>query len=112
MKYKSPHVIAGPPSTAESPDVIAIRSLIDRIVAENGALLYDPTSKQETLLGQSPLREFAAILARKGVDPIVEGRVIVATAENQKKVLDTIQQLGLELQIIFNKGSLMMLPPE
>jgi hypothetical protein len=50
-------VTADPPSTAESPDVIAIRSLIDRIVAENGALLNDPTSKQETLLGQSPPRE-------------------------------------------------------
>lgn len=31
MKYKSPHVTADPPSTAETPDVIAVRSVIDRM---------------------------------------------------------------------------------
>jgi hydroxymethylpyrimidine pyrophosphatase-like HAD family hydrolase len=43
--------------------------------------------------------------------PLYVGRVIVAIPEDQKeKVLDAIHELGLELQMIFNKGSLMVLP--
>ena len=43
--------------------------------------------------------------------PLSVGRVIVATWEpNEGKVLDAIRELGLELQIIFNKGAVMVLP--
>lgn len=46
-----------------------------------------------------------------GVDPLSVGRVIVASWEpNQAKVLQAIQELGLELSIIFNKGAVMVLP--
>ena len=39
------------------------------------------------------------------------GRSIVATWEpNEKLVLQAIRELGLELQIIFNKGAVMVLP--
>jgi HAD superfamily hydrolase (TIGR01484 family) len=98
----------------ELPDLMANFpefAIFHMIVAENGALLYDPASKTETLLCQSPPEEFAATLSRNGVYTLGRGRVIVATSENYKQtVLDCIQQLGLELQIIFNKGSLMVLP--
>jgi hypothetical protein len=43
MKYKSPHVIADPPSTGESSDEISIHSLIDRMRdtwAAGGAIGY------------------------------------------------------------------------
>jgi HAD superfamily hydrolase (TIGR01484 family) len=40
------------------------------------------------------------------------GEVIVATFEpHEKTVLEVIRDLGLELQVIFNKGSVMVLPP-
>lgn len=81
------------------------------IVAENGALLYEPSTKTETILCERPPEEFARRLKDKGVAPLSVGRVIVGTLEDQKQaVLDTIQELGLELQMIFNKGSLMILP--
>ncbi len=39
------------------------------------------------------------------------GRVVVATWEPwQTLALDTIRELGLELQVIFNKGAVMVLP--
>jgi hypothetical protein len=39
------------------------------------------------------------------------GRVIVATYEpHEVEVLETIKVMGLELQVIFNKGSVMVLP--
>ena len=45
------------------------------------------------------------------VPPLAVGRSIVATWEpNQTTVLEAIRELGLELQIIFNKGAVMILP--
>lgn len=48
---------------------------------------------------------------RRGVSPIEVGSVIVATWEpHETTVLEAIRDLGLELQIIFNKGAVMVLP--
>jgi hypothetical protein len=45
------------------------------------------------------------------VEPLSIGRVIVATFEpHETVVLETIKQMGLELQVIFNKGAVMVLP--
>jgi HAD superfamily hydrolase (TIGR01484 family) len=85
--------------------------LFDRIVAENGALVYRPETRDENVLGESPPPEFAALLRERGVTPLSVGRAIVATWEpNQDVVLDAIRELGLELQVIFNKGAVMVLP--
>ena len=85
--------------------------LFDRIVAENGALLYDPTTREEEALAEAPPPEFVRELERRGVGPISVGRVIVATWEpHDATVLRVIQELGLELQVIFNKGAVMVLP--
>jgi HAD superfamily hydrolase (TIGR01484 family) len=86
--------------------------LFDRIVAENGALLYDPARKQERLIGASPPPAFVEALRQRGVEPLSVGQCIVATWEpNETAVLEVIRELGLELQIIFNKGAVMVLPP-
>jgi hydroxymethylpyrimidine pyrophosphatase-like HAD family hydrolase len=81
------------------------------VVAENGALLFDVPAGTETLLTNPPPPEFAETLKRKGVHPVDQGKVIVSTTDiHKEKVLETISELGLELQIIFNKGSAMVLP--
>src|SRR6185312_2281634 len=80
-------------------------------VAENGALLYHPATRAEKTLAPRPPDEFVATLRQRGVDPVSTGRVIVATWEpHETTVLQTIRDLGLELQIIFNKGAVMILP--
>jgi HAD superfamily hydrolase (TIGR01484 family) len=85
--------------------------LFDRIVAENGALIYQPDTMQERLLGEKPPEAFIQELKDKGV-PISVGRVIVATWEpHQTVVLEIIKTTGLEYQVIFNKGAVMVLPP-
>ena len=82
------------------------------VVAENGALLYEPTSRTQMVLGPEPPIAFIERLKERGVSPLSIGRCIVATREpNEKIVLETIRELGLELQIIFNKGAVMVLPP-
>lgn len=85
--------------------------LFDYVVAENGAVLYCPATKQEKLLGTLPPEEFIQALQAKNVDPLSVGKVIVATWHpNENKVLEAIRELGLELQVIFNKGAVMVLP--
>jgi HAD superfamily hydrolase (TIGR01484 family) len=85
--------------------------LFDRVVAENGALLYRPEGREETLLAEPPPERFVEALRAKGVGPISVGRSIVATWEpHQEAVLEAIHELGLELHVIFNKGAVMVLP--
>jgi HAD superfamily hydrolase (TIGR01484 family) len=85
--------------------------LFDLIVAENGALLYAPGSRETQALGESPSPAFIEALRQQGVADIAVGAVIVATWQpHEQIVLDTIRRLGLELQVIFNKGAVMILP--
>jgi hydroxymethylpyrimidine pyrophosphatase-like HAD family hydrolase len=85
--------------------------VFDLVVAENGALLFDPAKKEETPLAEPPSPAFIARLQELGVSPLSVGRTIVATWEpNEKAVLEAIRDLALELHIIFNKGAVMVLP--
>lgn len=85
--------------------------LFEWVVAENGALLYRPSNREERLLTDPPSEAFVRALQRRGVAPMSVGRSIVATWEpHQSAVLDTIRDQGLELQVIFNKGAVMVLP--
>jgi HAD superfamily hydrolase (TIGR01484 family) len=52
--------------------------LFDKVVAENGALIYTPASRQERLLAAAPA-EFVSDLERRGVAPLSVGHSIVAT---------------------------------
>lgn len=85
--------------------------IFDRVVAENGAVLYRPLTGEEEILGEAPSGRLLDLLRRKEVAPLAVGRVIVATREPQEvRVLEAIRELGLELEIIFNKGAVMILP--
>jgi hydroxymethylpyrimidine pyrophosphatase-like HAD family hydrolase len=84
--------------------------LFHRIVAENGALLFDPATQATRVLGPPPPPQFIDTLRSKGV-PLSCGRSIVATEEPYEQiVLAAIRDLGLEWHLIFNKGSVMALP--
>ncbi len=85
--------------------------LFDRVVAENGAVLYSPVSREEQLLAAAPPADLLDALRQRQVRPLDLGRVIVSTDHSQAPaVLDTIAALGLEYQLVFNKGALMVLP--
>lgn len=85
--------------------------LFDRIVAENGGVLYTPGSREEKQLTDAPDEDFLRVLRERGVDPLSVGKTIVATwSPHERVVLDAIHELGLELHVIFNKGAVMVLP--
>ncbi len=92
-------------------EVFPQMELCDLVVADNGAVLYEPRSGQKNSLADRPAQEFIDELVRRGVPQLEIGDVIVATWEpHETTVLQTIRDLGLELQIIFNKGAVMILP--
>src|SRR5262247_187430 len=66
--------------------------LFDRVVAENGALLYTPATREEQPLGESPPEVFVSALRQAGVTPLSVGKVIVATWHpNEQHVLKAIR---------------------
>src|SRR5687767_9230097 len=85
--------------------------LFDRIVAENGALIHTPATGENEVLAPAPEPEFVRRLTELRIEPLSVGKSIVATWEpHQTVVLGIIKELGLELEIIFNKGAVMVLP--
>ena len=84
----------------------------DRVVAENGAVLYDPATKDIEILAPAPPAAFVDMLNAQHI-PLSVGHSIVATIEpHEHAVLNAIRDLGLEWHVIFNKGSVMALPSE
>jgi HAD superfamily hydrolase (TIGR01484 family) len=98
----------------ELPDLLRVfpeTSLFDLAVVENGALLYNPATEEKRLLAEAPPAAFVEKLRRRGVKPLSVGECIVATWHPyEKEVLEVIRSMGLELQVIFNKDAVMILP--
>lgn len=93
-------------------DIFPQVTLCERVVAENGGVLYWPATKEITLLAPAPRQAFLDEVQRRGVQHLNVGHSIVATrVPYETVVLDIIRDLGLELRIIFNKGAVMVLPP-
>jgi hydroxymethylpyrimidine pyrophosphatase-like HAD family hydrolase/energy-coupling factor transporter ATP-binding protein EcfA2 len=99
----------------ELEDLLAVfphPGLFDLIVAENGGLLYDPHQRTTDALADPPPAELAERLRGEGVSPLGIGHVLIATREpHDVRVHSAIRDLGLELQVIYNKGAVMVLPP-
>lgn len=84
--------------------------LFEWIVAENGALIHHPAKRETRTLGALPTQPFLEALRARNV-PFAVGECIVATWQpHEETVLEVIRTQGLELQVIFNKGAVMVLP--
>jgi hydroxymethylpyrimidine pyrophosphatase-like HAD family hydrolase len=86
-------------------------SIFDAIVAENGAVYLRPPARAPRLLAAPPPEALIEALRARGVQPIDRGAVVVATVQpHEVEAIDAIRALGLELQVVFNKGAVMILP--
>lgn len=86
-------------------------TMFDMVVAENGAHLYRPATGADRLLGEPPPEALVDELQARGVDRPFVGRVVLATSRAyEATVRDTIDALGLALQVIPNLGGVMVLP--
>ena len=93
-------------------NTFAHSAMFDRIVAENGAVLYDPAAQAVEVLAPGPPPALIERLTREQV-PMSVGHSILATVEpHEHQVLSAIRDLELEWHVIFNKGSVMALPAD
>lgn len=93
-------------------NTFAHTGLFDSIVAENGAVVYDPATQEVDVLAAAPP---AALLERLHADgvPFSIGHSIVATVKPyEHQLLEAIRDLELEWHVIFNKSSVMALPSD
>lgn len=85
--------------------------VFDRIVAENGGVLYRPASGELLPLSAPPDAAFIDRLRQDGVTPLYVGNVVVATVvPYDTQVVDAVRALGLDLEVSYNKGAVMVLP--
>lgn len=86
--------------------------LCARIIAENGAVLYRPATREQRLLAEPASNPLIEALRRRGVTPLDVGDSIVSTVRpHEVAVLEVIRDLGLEHHVVFNRESVMVLPP-
>ena len=85
--------------------------LFDFVLVENGAVLYRPESRQVQVLASPPSEAFVARLHERGVKPLSVGRSIIATVQQHTYLVRrTIAEMELDLEIVHNRSSLMVLP--
>jgi len=83
----------------------------ERVVAENGAVLHRPQSGETVALAPPVPAKLVEALHRQGIQPLSVGMVIASThTPHEKAVLDTIRELALDNNVVFNKGAVMVLP--
>jgi hydroxymethylpyrimidine pyrophosphatase-like HAD family hydrolase/energy-coupling factor transporter ATP-binding protein EcfA2 len=87
-----------------------VDTMFDAVVAENGAVLYHPARRQIKALGDAPEPALVEALQRREVE-FALGTSIVATVEAfAEPALAAVRDSGVERTLVFNKGSLMLLP--
>ena len=92
-------------------DVCPQIGIFDLVVAENGALLYRPADGETKSLAGPPPVDFLQRLRELDVKPLAAGRSVIATTRpNYDVVRRTILEMRLEMEIIFNRDAVMVLP--
>jgi hydroxymethylpyrimidine pyrophosphatase-like HAD family hydrolase len=85
-------------------------ALFERIVGENGAVIFNPATARVRTLAAAPPPELLQLLTDASV-PLSVGHTVVATTEpHDRSVATAIERLGLDWHLTFNKGSVMALP--
>ncbi|CAB3725279.1 HAD family hydrolase [Paraburkholderia rhynchosiae] len=102
-------------SGREMDDLLAICPRLDlfsRVVAENGGVLYTPSTGTRQLLAPPPPPAFANELRSRGLHHFSVSETLVAMMKPAEQIaLAAIRDLGLGLQIIFNGDAVMVVSP-
>ena len=85
--------------------------VFDYVVAENGAVMHRPATRESEILAQAPPEILLQELRRRHVTPLTVGSSIVTTVKaNEAEVSAALSKLQLDFQLVTNPGALMMLP--
>jgi len=86
-------------------------NLFDHVVAENGAVLFDPATRAEIVLCERPPAQLVETLDERGACEVKSGRVVVTTKKDSKcQIEDVLADLKLDWQIISNRKDMLLLP--
>ena len=85
-------------------------SVFDVVVAENGALLFDPALESEESLCPPPPQTFLRLLQARGVPFKIWRRMVATVRPYEIDILKLVKQMNLELNVAFNRESVMVLP--
>jgi hydroxymethylpyrimidine pyrophosphatase-like HAD family hydrolase len=84
--------------------------LFDRVVAENGAVLHRPAGGEVRLLSEPVPDALLVALRRRWMSYGVGRAVIGAWRGHADTVLEEARALGIDVQLSFNKSSVLVLP--
>lgn len=85
--------------------------VFDYLVAECGAVMHRPATRQSAILAQAPSEVLVQELRRRGIAPLSVGSSIVTTDRaNESEVRDAIGRLRLESQLVANGDAIIILP--
>jgi hydroxymethylpyrimidine pyrophosphatase-like HAD family hydrolase len=92
-------------------DVFPEARLFDYLVAENGAVVHRPSSRESAILAQAPSEVLIHELRRRDVKPLSVGSVVVTTSNSHREVLtNVIQKLQLDSYVLDNGDTVAVLP--
>jgi hydroxymethylpyrimidine pyrophosphatase-like HAD family hydrolase len=87
--------------------------VFDFVIAENGAVMYRPATRESAILGQAPSELLVQELQRVGIQPLSVGNAVIRTTrENREKVSKTLHRLELDIQLVEDRVALMMVPAD
>lgn len=87
--------------------------VFDFVVAENGAVLYRPATRESAILAQAPSELLVQELERRGVEPLSVGNAVIRTdCSNRDEVGDTARRLGLDIQLLDDRLNLVVMPAD
>jgi HAD superfamily hydrolase (TIGR01484 family) len=96
------------PELAEFPHL----DLFHLVVAENGAVLFNPSNGLEIVLGQSPPASLVDALHNAGITGLKIGRSMISARVSEEALLRReVERLRLDWQVIRNRHDAMVLPP-
>lgn len=98
----------------ELPDLRSVAPdlrLFDRVVSENGGIVFAPRTGRKKVLGAPPDAQFIRNLAERGVHPVSVGEVVIACKrEDEHAIREVIRASRLAFEVVCNADSAMILP--
>lgn len=92
-------------------DVFPDARLFDYLVAENGAVVHRPATRESAILAQAPSETLVHELRRRGVTPLCVGSVVVTTSKGHCDALvEVVQKLRLDSYVLDNGGTVAVVP--
>jgi hydroxymethylpyrimidine pyrophosphatase-like HAD family hydrolase len=83
----------------------------DLIIVENGAVIFDPHTRQNTPLAEAPPGPLLEAFRRRGV-PLLRGDVILETWTSYSNAIkQSIEESGVPRHLTYNKSSVLINPP-